>query len=77
MTVDMTMLVEYRPPGGEPRQIRVTGEQLHGRACVVGPGCTGEVLVDAGHVRTSTGEGSAPLGWPVVAHRACVEMEAQ
>ncbi|MFJ9771260.1 hypothetical protein ACIRVF_08445 [Kitasatospora sp. NPDC101157] len=73
---DMTVLVEYRPLDGEPREIRVTGEQLHARACIVGSSCSGDVLVDAGHVHTTTGERSAPLGWAVVAHPECLADES-
>ncbi|MFG3051931.1 hypothetical protein ACGFZP_13400 [Kitasatospora sp. NPDC048239] len=29
-----TVTVEYRPPDGEPREVPVTNEQLHGRACI-------------------------------------------
>jgi hypothetical protein len=69
---DMTVPVEYRPPDGEPREIRVTGEQLHGRACIVSSSCTGNELVDAGHAYTSTGAGCIAYGWAVVAHPECL-----
>lgn len=29
-------------------------------------------MVEAGYVYTSTGSKTAPLGWPVKAHSACV-----
>jgi hypothetical protein len=64
---DMTVPAEYRPLDGEPREIRVTGEQLHAQACIVGTSCTGDELVDAGHVYTSK------YGWAVVAHPKCLK----
>jgi hypothetical protein len=49
--------------------------QLQGLACVRCAGDGGE-LVPAGHVYTSTGSTTAPLGWAVVAHPACLEAES-
>lgn len=60
-------VVTYRPTAGDECEIKVNGEQLHGRRCI---GCgTDQDLVDAGHVYTATGE--APLGWPVKSCGSC------
>ncbi|MFF9643696.1 hypothetical protein [Kitasatospora aureofaciens] len=71
--VPVGYVVEYRPFAGDVREIRVTGEQLHGQACVIGAECAGGgELVDSGHVYTSTSDGQPVYGWPVVAHRKCL-----
>jgi hypothetical protein len=73
MTVNAPVtLVEYRLPGANARQIRVTSEQLHARACVR---CGREdgYLAPAGHVHTPTSPGQAPLGWAVVACAGCIQ----
>lgn len=56
---------EYEPIAGDARQVVVTSDQLHGRACVV-CGSTLDGLMNAGHVRTSARDGGR-LGWPVKA----------
>lgn len=63
--------VRFRPIIGTIRQIRVTTEQLHGTACVLGTGCTGP-LVDAGRVYTDAPPASPEHSRPVVAHPACL-----
>jgi hypothetical protein len=62
------VLVTFRPLCGVERTIEVTSEQLHGRHCI---GCgADQVLVDAGHAFTATGE--APLGWAVRSCKTCM-----
>lgn len=49
-----------------------TRAQLQAEVCIRCGREEGE-LVPAGHVYTPTGKGSAPFGWAVVAHPACVK----
>jgi hypothetical protein len=49
--------------------------QLHEQACIHCGGEEGE-LVPAGHFPLCTRKDRAPLGWPVVAHPACIAKES-
>ncbi|MFJ9440334.1 hypothetical protein ACIRRH_00510 [Kitasatospora sp. NPDC101235] len=68
-----TITVEFRPFNGAIRQLQVDGDQLRGRACIIGKRCCGTRLANVGTAYTDAPPGSPHYSWPAMAHPECLE----
>lgn len=71
-----SVTVEFRPFNGPIRQVRVTGDQWDGRACVISTDCSGTRLDYVGHLYdTTAAPGSLEYSRLAYAHPECLRPE--
>ncbi|MFJ8627485.1 hypothetical protein ACIRD3_32250 [Kitasatospora sp. NPDC093550] len=66
-----TAQVQLRPTHGPHREIRVTPEQWHGEACVIGTQCTGDLVFIGYMYDLSATPGSLAYSRAAYAHPGC------